>query len=318
MARRDVRQVSFADGLVNQRAGRNSWMDEIDKLIDWSAVVKLLDGIYGSDEGRPSYPLLTYVKLLLLQQWYGLSDPGLEEAVDDRLSFRRFAGLPLDESVPDHSTIWRFRQELAAHGLAEALFEEINRQLDARGLIVRQGTLIDATLLQASVKPPSVKEGTVSEHDAEAGWTKKNGKSHFGYKAHVAPAGWLSCRSADVRIAVRMISEPSSTAIDPRRRARRLWRQGLCLARLARPTGRRRHRGRPDVQGGPQQAAKPWQTWFNKAVAAIRTAVERRFGIMKRGYGFRRGRDIGLSRNACHLQLLCTAINLKRALALAG
>ena len=181
MARRDLRQVSFADGLVNQRAGRNSWMDEIDELIDWSAVVKLLDGIYGSDEGRPSYPLLTYVKLLLLQQWYGLSDPGLEEAVDDRLSFRRFAGLPLDESVPDHSTIWRFRQALAAHGLAEALFEEINRQLDARGLIVRQGTLIDATLLQASVKPPSVKEGTVSERDPEAGWTKKNGESHFGY-----------------------------------------------------------------------------------------------------------------------------------------
>src|SRR5512132_752862 len=71
MARRDLRQVSFADGLVNQRAGRNSWMDEIDKLIDWSAVVKLLDRFYGSDEGRPSYPLLTYVKLLLLQQWYG-------------------------------------------------------------------------------------------------------------------------------------------------------------------------------------------------------------------------------------------------------
>src|SRR5512144_1986520 len=91
MARRDLRQVSFADGLVNQRAGRNSWMDEIDKLIDWSAVVKVLDGIYGSDEGRPSYPLLTYVKLLLLQQWYGLSDPGLEEAVDDRLSLCRSA-----------------------------------------------------------------------------------------------------------------------------------------------------------------------------------------------------------------------------------
>src|SRR5512135_2887778 len=83
MARRDLRQVSFADGLSNQRAGRSSWMDEIDKLVDWSAVVKLLDRIYGSDEGRPSYPLLTLVKLLLLQQWYGLSDPGLEEAVDD-------------------------------------------------------------------------------------------------------------------------------------------------------------------------------------------------------------------------------------------
>jgi IS5 family transposase len=81
------------------------------------------------------------------------------------------------------TTIWRFRQALAAHELAEALFEEINRQLDARGLVVREGTLIDATLLQASVKPPSAKEGTVSGRDLEAGWTQKNGNSHFGYKA---------------------------------------------------------------------------------------------------------------------------------------
>ena len=145
------------------------------------------------------------MKLLLLQQWYGLSDPGLEEAVDDRLSFRRFAGLPLDESVPDHSTIWRFRQELAAHGLAEALFEEINRQLDARGLIVRQGTLIDATLLQASVKPPSVKEGTVSEHDAEAGWTKKNGKSHVRLIAEVTLAVLLCPAGLGVALAARAV-----------------------------------------------------------------------------------------------------------------
>ncbi len=150
MARRDLRQVSFADGLVNQRAGRNSWMDEIDKLIDWSAVVKLLDGIYGSDEGRPSYPLLTHVKLLLLQQWYRLSDPGLEEAVDDRLSF---AASPVCRWTRAFPTIRRSGASARSwrRGLAEALFEEINRQLDARGLIVRQGTLIDATLLQASV-----------------------------------------------------------------------------------------------------------------------------------------------------------------------
>src|SRR5512142_2984441 len=161
-------------------------MDEIDKLIDWSAVVKFLDRIYGSDEGRPSYPLLTYVKLLLLPVWYCLSDPGLEEAVDDRLSFRRFAGLPLDEGVPDHSTIWRFRQELERHGLSEPLFAELNRQLDARGVILRKGTLIDATLVEAAVKPPSGNDGTVSERDPQAGWTKKNGKSRFASKAHIA------------------------------------------------------------------------------------------------------------------------------------
>src|SRR5512134_871690 len=124
--------------------------------------------------------------MLLLQQWYCLSDPGLEEAVDDRLSFRRFAGLPLDEGVPDHSTLWRFRQELERYGLSEPLFAELNRQLDARGLILRKGTLIDATLVEAAVKPPSGNDGTVSERDSQAGWTKKNGKSRFGYKAHIA------------------------------------------------------------------------------------------------------------------------------------
>jgi transposase len=304
MARRDLRQVSFADGLVHQRAGRNSWMDEIDKLIDWSAVVKLLDPIYGSDEGRPSYPLLTYVKLLLLQQWYGLSDPGLEEAVDDRLSFRRFAGLPLDESVPDHSTIWRFRQELAAHRLAEALFEEINRQLDARGLIVRQGTLIDATLLQASVKPPSAKEGTVSGRDPEAGWTQKNGKSHFGYKAHVAvDEGFGDHPHRDPHLR-RPARQPAGGAVDPRRRARRLWRQGLRLARLARPTGRGRPHRRSDVQGGPQHASEAVAEVVQQGGRRDPGRARRRFGWSARlpSAGSRRWRADMKSAAVC-----CTA-----------
>src|SRR5918911_3370349 len=131
-------------------------------------------------------PLLTYVKLLLLQQWYGLSDEGLEAAVDDRLSFRRFAGIPLAESVPDHSSIWRFREELAERGLAERLLAEVDRQLDAKGLILRRGTLIDATILEAAVRPPGGDAGEVSGRDPQAGWTKKNGRSRFGYKAHVA------------------------------------------------------------------------------------------------------------------------------------
>ena len=158
--RRGLRQASFADGLINQRAGRNEWLDDIVKLIDWSALDRVLSPIHASAEGRPAYPVLTLIRLLLLQQWYGLSDPGLEEAVDDRLSFRRFAGLPLDEGVPDHSTIWRFRQQLAGHGLAGAV--------------------------AAAVKPPCAKEGAVSERDPDASWTKKNGRSTFGYKAHIA------------------------------------------------------------------------------------------------------------------------------------
>src|SRR3954465_14264999 len=186
MARRDFRQLDLADSIVRRRGKKSEWLDRLDAALDWPDLETIVAGISAKREGGLAYPLLTYVKLLLLQQWYGLSDEGLEAAVDDRLSFRRFAGIPLAESVPDHSSIWRFREELAKHGLAEKLLAEVNRQLDARGLILRRGTLINATILEAAVQPPKGDAGEVAERDPQAGWTRKNGRSRFGYKAHAA------------------------------------------------------------------------------------------------------------------------------------
>jgi hypothetical protein len=186
MARRDFRQLGLADSIVRRRGKKSEWLDRLDAALDWPALEAIVAGIYGSGEGGLAYPLLTYVKLLLLQPWYGLSDGGLEAAVDDRLSFRRFAGIPLAESVPDHSSVWRFREELARRGLAEGLLAEVDRQLDARGRVLRRGTLIDATILDAAVRPPGGDAGEVSGRDPQAGWTKKNGESRFGYEAHVA------------------------------------------------------------------------------------------------------------------------------------
>jgi IS5 family transposase len=316
--RRDLRQASFADGLVNQRGGRNEWLDDIVKLIDWSALDRVLSPIYASDEGRPAYPVLTLIRLLLLQQWYGLSDPGLEEAVDDRLSFRRFAGLPLDEGVPDHSTIWRFRQQLAAHGLAAAVFEEINRQLDALGLIVRRGTLIDASIVAAAVKPPSAKEGTVSERDPDASWTTKNGESTFGYKAHIAvDEGSNLIRDAiltgadlhDSQVARDLIQGDEATVYADKAYGSKALREELAEHGIKDGLMYKAARNRP---------LKNWQVWFNKAVSPIRSGVERGFATMKRHYGFTRVRYVGLARNACTLNLMCAAINLRRAVVLAA
>ena len=153
MARRDFRQLGLADSIVRRRGKKSEWLDRLDAMLDWPALETMVEGIHASRGGGQAYPLLTYIKLLLPQQWYGLSDEGLEAAVDDRLSFRRFAGIPLAESVPDHSSVWRFREELAKRGLAEKLLAEVNRQLDAKGLILRRGTLIDATILEAAVRP---------------------------------------------------------------------------------------------------------------------------------------------------------------------
>ena len=316
--RRDLRQMSLADGLVNLRAGRNDWLGEIDKMIDWPAISVVLSRIYSSDEGRPSYPVLTLVRLLLLQQWYCLSDPGLEEAVDDRLSFRRFAGLPLDEGVPDHSTIWRFRQELERQGLSEALFAEINRQLDAKGLIIRKGTLIDATIVKAAVKPPSFQEGTVSERDPEAGWTQKNGESHFGYKAHIGvdqesglirDAILTSADLHDSMVGASLVQGDEAAVYADKGYDSQKFRDALAKAGIKDGVMHKARRNAP---------LKNWQKWFNKAVSPIRSGVERGFAIMKRYYGYRQVRYIGLARNRCHLNLMCTAINLRRAIAVAA
>ena len=316
MARRDFRQLGLADGIVRRRGKKSEWLDRLDAAIDWPALETIVAGIYSSREGGLAYPLLTYVRLLLLQQWYGLSDEALEAAVDDRLSFRRFAGIPLSESVPDHGSVWRFREELAKRGLAAKLLAEVNRQLDARGLILRRGTLIDATILEAAVRPPAGDAGEVSTRDPQAGWTRKNGRSRFGYKAHAAvdegsglvreavmtPADVHDSVPADGLVQGDEAAVYADKAYDSEQR-----RAGLRARGIEPRIMHKARRNRP---------LRPWQKAFNKAVAPIRAGVERLFATMRRAYGHRRVRYLGLARNDVQLQALCASINLRRALAL--
>ena len=316
MARRDFRQLGLADSNRAASGKKSEWLERLEAAIDWPALESIVAGIYASREGGLAYPLLTYVKLLLLQQWYGLSDEGLEAAVDDRLSFRRFAGIPLAESVPDHSSIWRFREQLARRGLAEKLLAEVNRQLDRRGLILRRGTLIDATIIGAAVRPPGGDAGAVAARDPPAGWTKKNGRSRFGYKAHAAvdegsglvreavmtPADVHDSVPADGLVQGDEQAVYADKAYDDTARRKRLKAQGI--------------EPRIMYQARRNRPLKPWQTAFNKAVAPIRAGVERLFATMKRAYGYRRVRYLGLARNDVQLQTMCAAINMRRALAL--
>jgi IS5 family transposase len=126
------------------------------------------------------------LRCLLLQQWYRLSDPGLEEALSDRLSFRRFVGLALADPVPDHSTLSRFRSELVRRGLTERLLVELNRQLEQRGLMVKSGTLIDASLVEADCRRPRKGEPVAGRSDPDASWNAMPEKPLFGYKMHLA------------------------------------------------------------------------------------------------------------------------------------
>ena len=169
-------QFDFADSLLGNNQKLNQRLDKINRLVDWKPLEARLNRIYSSPTGRPSHPVLLLFKCLLLQAWYNLSDYALEEVLDDRLSFRRFVGLSVSEKAPDHSVFSRFRDQLIRHEIHKQLFNELDQQLEGRGLIIKKGTLVDATVIEAAPKKPNQNEdGTAgrSPQDPEADWTKK-------------------------------------------------------------------------------------------------------------------------------------------------
>jgi transposase, IS5 family len=316
--RRELGQLSLADGLVEGGAGRNRQLEKIAALVDWPAFERLLGGIYAAPVGRPSYGPLVLLRCLLLQQWYRLSDPGLEEALSDRLSFRRFVGLALADPVPDHSTLSRFRSELVRRGLAERLLAELNRQLDAKGLMVKTGTLIDASLVEADCRGPRKGEPRERRSDPDASWNAMPETPLFGYKAHLAVdrgsglvrQAILTPANVSDKAAFLALVQGDEQAVYADKGYDGWWYR----AELA-------ERGIADgIMAGsywrrPLDAASHAR---NRAIGKIRAPVERSFAILKRWYGYRRVRYRNLVRNTLQLQLLALALNLRRALALSA
>jgi transposase, IS5 family len=316
MAHRDKGRLSFADALVRQRAGVNADLKRIAEVVQWYRFEKLVGGIYASPEGRRSYPPLTLLKCLLLQQWYGLSDGELEEAVSDRLSFRRFAGLALDEEVPDHTTYCRFRQELVRHGVAEKVFSEMNRQLEKRGLIVKKGTLIDASLIEADATARQTADDEIETSDPDADFARRGGKAFFGYKAHVGVdqgsglirrARLTPANVHDSAVGDEMIAGDEHKVFADKAYHSQARRERLRAAGIKDGIMRRGARSHP-------LSAKDRER--NRRLARVRCAVERVFATLKRRYRWTRVRYRGLAKNAAHFFLLCTAINLRRAMVL--
>ena len=162
---------------------------DIEPLIDWEAFRLIIVDMFDNRSekgGRPNIDEVVMIKMLVIQQWYGLSDPELERQATDRISFRRFLGFP--DVIPDKSTIWTFRERLIQTGKEREIWSELQRQLESMGLEVKQGTIQDATFITADPghakadKPRGDKAQTRRSRDGT--WAKKNSKSYFGYKLH--------------------------------------------------------------------------------------------------------------------------------------
>ena len=310
---RDIGQSSFADVFVS--GGGNRRLERISSLLDWDRISALLEGVYASTTGRPSFPPLVLFKVLLLQGWYGLGDPAMEEALGDRLSFRRFAGLGLEDRVPDHSTISRFRTLLAKRGLAQALFEEVARQLDAKRVTIRVGTLIDATAIEAAAAaPPKQKGGGRSKVDPDANWMKhQSGFARFGYKLHAAvDHGTGIVRRAvvtpanvpEVEVGHELVIGDEQAVYADKAYVGPRMRERLKAAGIKDRVQRRAQRFHP---------LRPIEIRRNILIGRVRGRIEGTFGALKRSYGLARMRYMGLARNITATLLTLIAWNLARA-----
>jgi IS5 family transposase len=315
--RRELGQLSLADGLVDSGAGRNRQLDRIAALVDWAAFERRLGAVYAAPRsgGRPTARWSCSSACCYSS---GLSDSGLEEALSDRLSFRRFVGLALADPVPDHSTLSRVRSELTRRGLAEQLLSELNRQLDARGLMVKTGTLIDASLVAADGRRPRRGEPVTARSDPDARWNAMPEKPLFGYKMHLAVdqgsglvrQAILTPGQVSDKVPFLDLVQGDEQAVYADRGYDGWWyRQELAARGSADGIMAGDYRQRPLAAAGHAR---------NRALAALRRPIERTFGVLKRWYGYARVRYRSLMRNALQLQLLCVALNLRRALVLTG
>lgn len=183
-----------------RRARISQKLNDIDRFVSWENLVeqvRVIDKSGTKKGGRPRYPLMKMLKLLFLQHLYNLSDPELEDQLLDRRSFRDFVGIISDAEVPDFTTVWLFKEKLVEHELMDGLFNSIVAQLESRRLVLKKGTIVDASIIKSSNRPLSNKkraelqerrqedETSVSQIDLDAHSTAKGGKKYFGYKGHI-------------------------------------------------------------------------------------------------------------------------------------
>jgi IS5 family transposase len=306
MARRRIGQ---ADLIARPELRAASSLSELGALLDWHEIDRALAGVSAASKGEPGWPPLALFRALLLATWHDLSDVRLAEALDDRASFRRFCGFAAHEPTPERTAFVRFRRELVRRGLDRVLFEAVTRQLEAKGVMVRAGTLVDATLIpSASIRA-----------DSEACWAgHRRRKPVHGYKAHVATdegAGLVrgvEVTTANVHDAAELDAvlppEPGDVYGDSAFTGETAER--VIIGRGGQPrtvwTG---------IWGrGPEALAR--LEAHNAAVRRVRCRIEKVFGTCKRSYGLRRMRWLGLAKAGLQVRLAAMAYNLRRTVTL--
>ena len=306
-------QLSFSDveyGAKRKKTKREIFLAEMDSVVPWDSMFKLIEPVYPkSAVGRPAYPLASMIRVYCMQQWYGLSDPAMEEALYEIASMRRFAGFSLGSgSIPDETTILNFRHLLETHGITEKIFALINQYLLSKGLRLSKGTIVDATIIEA---PSSTKNAT-GTRDPEMHQTKKGNNWHFGMKAHIgvdAETGLvhsLQTTSANVHdltpVEELLTGEETTIFADAGYRGAERRTQAKATWHIAMRPGKRRVL----TDSAKDRITNKLET----LKAQVRAKVEHPFRVIKIQFGFIKARYRGMAKNRAQLHMLFALANL--------
>jgi len=305
-------QPTFFDLAVQQRGSANRVLETIAREVDFTEAEERVAATY-REGGRPACRVGVLLRVMILQHLYGLSDPQAEEQIKDRLSFQKFVQLDTHESVPDETTLCRFRQRLIECGLHEELLGLLNAQLEARGYIVKRVTLVDATLVESSRKRPDVqaaREGRAP--DADASYTRKYNQSFYGYKAHVSSDGAHQLIRAAVISTARaydgdvltQVAAADAEVIYADKAYDTKANQAWLRARGIRNGILKKEAHHIQLTDEDQEN--------NHQKGLVRRQIERIFAHLKQWQHYRRVRYLGLARNQLELTLKAVAYNLKR------
>lgn len=313
MAWKNLQQQGLSDALLSHHEALEE-LDDVHEIINWSQIEQQLSHLNTSESGAKSYPPLMMFKIMILQAWYGLSDPQMEKQLARDLMFRRFIQLSLSESVPDHSTIWRFRNLLQEKLLLESLLNLINDQLDEERLMITKGSIsiIDASIIEAKQSRPKKNKEGKSTQDPDAAYVSKIGsdgkrKTTYGYKLHINTdedgfIGNLEYTAANVHDS--QVFEEIFTGYESEVYADSAYASQATDQLLGKKNKvlNRAYRNKP---------LSDEQKFENQQRSKTRSTVERVFGLLKLHHGLGKARYMGLSRNKAGAMLLAMSHNIK-------
>ena len=191
------KQLGFSDELLARRRKSSlmaAKLKQIEQMVDWQPIYRKLSVIDKTSKakgGRPRKPVNWMVKALFLQSLFNLSNPQLEDQLIDRLSFQRFVGINLDNDIPNFTTFWRFKEAIIQHDLGDVIFDQITSQIEEKGMMLKKGTVVDATIINSVNRPlkkerrKELAEEPSPQIDTDAHSTRKGNRYYFGYKGHI-------------------------------------------------------------------------------------------------------------------------------------